>query len=128
MDSPDWLRTQLTSFTCPACGRRYRGSRIKLLAERDGLFFVDLDCSRCGSHTVAIVTVELDESEFAIADMSDVEMAHDAAAHLGEQLPAGAAPVTADDVLEMHEFLARFKGDITALVGSGAGSNGAERR
>jgi len=46
MDSPDWLRTQLTSFTCPACGRRYRGSRIKLLAERDGLFFVDLDCSR----------------------------------------------------------------------------------
>ena len=62
MDSPDWLRTQLTSFTCPACGRRYRGSRIRLLAERDGLFFVDLDCSRCGSHTVAIVTVEIDDA------------------------------------------------------------------
>jgi len=37
MDSPDWLRTQLTSFTCPACGRRYRGSRIKLLADWHGV-------------------------------------------------------------------------------------------
>ena len=70
MDSPDWLRTQLTSFTCPACGRRYRGSRIRFLAERDGLFFVDLDCARCGSHTVAIVTVELDDTEPSIIDVS----------------------------------------------------------
>ena len=85
MDSPDWLRTQLTSFTCPACGRRYRGSRIQLLAERDGLFFVDLDCSRCGSHTVAIVTVESDDAEFSIIDASDIELAVDLEPeHLGE--------------------------------------------
>ena len=130
MDSPDWLRTQLTSFSCPACGRRYRGSRIRLLAEREGLFFVDLDCARCGSHTVAIVTVELDESEFSITDVSDVGIADETLIeHLGETLPAAAAPVTADDVLEMHEFLARFKGDVDALLYSGAGrSDGAERR
>jgi transcription elongation factor Elf1 len=117
MDSPDWLRTQLTSFTCPACGRRYRGSRIRLLAERDGLFFVDLDCSRCGSRTVAIVTVELDESEVAIIDASDIELAvDDEPEHLGEELPAAAALVTADDVLEMHEFLAGFDGDMRTLL------------
>jgi len=117
MDSPDWLRTQLTSFTCPACGRRYRGSRIRLLAERDGLYFVDLDCSRCSSHTIAIVTVETDESEIAIIDASDIERALSAEPdHLGEDLPAGAAPVTADDVLEMHEFLADFEGDMRKLL------------
>jgi len=117
MDSPDWLRTQLTSFTCPACGRRYRGSRIKLLAEREGLFFVDLDCSRCGSHTVAIVTVELDEAELSIIDASDIELAVDLEPeHLGEDLPAAASLVTADDVLEVHELLAGFDGDIQALL------------
>lgn len=117
MDSPDWLRTQLTSFTCPACGRRYRGSRIRLLAERDGLYFVDLDCSRCGSHTVAIVTVELGDTEIAIIDASDIELATDAGPeHLGEELPVGAAPVTADDVLDMHEFLAGFEGDLRKLL------------
>lgn len=117
MDSPDWLRTQLTSFTCPACGRRYRGSRMRLLAERDGLFFVDLDCSRCGSHTVAIVTVELDDSDVTI-EVSDIALAEDALEHLGEELPERAAPVTADDVLEMHEFLVAYAGDVNSLLGA----------
>ncbi len=136
MDGPDWLRTQLTSFTCPACGRRYRGSKIRLLAERDGLFFVDLDCARCGSHTVAIVTVEMDDSRASITEISDLSLSTDfLPEHLGEELPAGAAPVTADDVLEMHEFLARFQGDVSHLFQKGASgaqgaprSDGAERR
>jgi transcription elongation factor Elf1 len=132
MESPDWLRTQLTSFTCPACGRRYRGSKMRLLAEREGLYFVDLDCSRCGSHTVAIVTVELDESEVTIA-VSDV-VGEDEIEHLGEALPTGAAPVTADDVLAMHEFLGRYHGTLTELLETGATgssrprSDGADRR
>src|SRR5215210_9190890 len=121
MDGPDWLRTQLTSFTCPACGRRYRGSKIRLLAERDGLFFVGLDCARCGSHTVAIVTVEIDETSASITDISDLSMSTDELVeHLGEELPPGAAPVTADDVLEMHEFLAAFRGDVSQLFREGA--------
>jgi hypothetical protein len=130
MDGPDWLRTQLTSFTCPACGRRYRGSKIRLLAERDGLFFVDLDCARCGSHTVAIVTVEMDEASASITDISDISLSVDALPeHLGEDLPVGAAPVTADDVLEMHEFLADFKGDVSHLFRLNARrTDGAERR
>ncbi len=130
MDSPDWLRTQLTSFTCPACGRRYRGSRIKLLAEREGLFFVDLDCSRCGSHTVAIVTVESDEAQLSIIDASDIELAVDLEPeHLGEDLPANATLVTADDVLDMHELLTAFEGDMRGLLAAGrGGTDGAARR
>jgi len=130
MDSPDWLRTQLTSFTCPACGRRYRGSRIQLLAERDGLFFVDLDCSRCGSHTVAIVTVETDESEISIIDASDIELAVDLEPeHLGEALPINTELVTADDVLDMHELLTTFEGDMRALLATGRGrTDGAQSR
>jgi predicted RNA-binding Zn-ribbon protein involved in translation (DUF1610 family) len=130
MDGPDWLRTQLTSFTCPACGRRYRGSKIRLLAERDGLFFVDLDCARCGSHTVAIVTVEMDETTASITEISDLSLSNDELPeHYGEELPPGAAPVTADDVLEMHEYLAAFKGDISHLFPHDVPrTDGAERR
>ncbi|MEP7378600.1 MAG: hypothetical protein ABI725_03460 [Chloroflexota bacterium] len=125
MDSPDWLRTQLTSFTCPACGRRYRGSKMRIMAEREGLFFVDLDCSRCGSHTVAIVTVEVGESEVTI-EVSDV-VGEDEIEHFGETLPVGAAPVTADDVLEMHQFLTRFQGNMGELLGTGAANSGRPR-
>ena len=130
MDGPDWLRTQLTSFTCPACGRRYRGSKIRLLAERDGLFFVDLDCARCGSHTVAIVTVEMDDTTASITEISDLSLSTDEIPeHLGEELPAAASLVTADDVLEMHEFLAQFNGDISHLFRHDVPrTDGAERR
>jgi hypothetical protein len=95
---------------------------MRLLAEREGLFFVDLDCSRCGSHTVAIVTVEIDESDVTI-EVSDV-VGEDEIEHLGEPLPLGAAPVTADDVLEMHEFLNVFNGSLGELLEK----DGAERR
>jgi hypothetical protein len=111
MDGPDWLRTQLTSFTCPACGEMYGSGRLRLLAEREGLFFVDIDCPGCASHTVAIVTVEADDAEALIAD---VPGAHADQSPL-EPPPPAAAPVTADDVLEMHEFLARFEGDVGSL-------------
>ena len=101
---------------------------MRLLAERDGLFFVDLDCSRCGSHTVAIVTVELDHSEVTI-EVSDAATPGDFVEHLGEDLPIGASPVTADDVLDMHEFLVRHEGDLSALARPGAQrSDGAGRR
>jgi uncharacterized Zn finger protein len=116
MDGPDWLRVQLDSFACPACGRRYRSSRARLLAERDGLYFVDLDCAKCGSHTVAIVTVDQEDAEVTV---SDLPRADDADEHLGEELPIGAGPVTADDVLEMHEFLAHFHGDVDGLLRAG---------
>ncbi len=90
---------------------------MRVLAERETLFFVGLDCSRCGSHTIAIVTVEVDDSEVTI-EVSDVVGEEDIE-HLGEPLPMGAAPVTADDVLEMHQFLGEFKGKLSDLLETG---------
>jgi hypothetical protein len=125
VDGPEWLSDQLTAFTCPACRRPYRDARISLLAERDGLFFVDLDCAACGSHTVAIVTVGSDDAEGQIAEIPVIA---DDVPSL-EPRPAGGAPVSADDVLEMHLFLAHFRGDVDALFRAGARRpGGAERR
>ena len=107
----DWLQSQLRSFTCPACGDAYGASRMRLLAERDGLYFLDLDCTGCGSRSVAIVTLELDDAEASIADLSN--MPHQLRAL--EQGRPGTPPVSADEVLEMHEFLARFNGNVSHL-------------
>jgi hypothetical protein len=113
----DWLQEQLESFTCPACSQPYRGSEMRLLAERDGLYFLDLDCQGCGSQTVAIVTVEMDDAEASIADLSIVPQRLPPA-----DLPVpGASVVSADDVLEMHEFLARFDGNVSHLLRSATG-------
>lgn len=127
MNGPEWLRSQLTSFTCPACRRHYQAGSIRLLAERDGLFFVDLDCMVCNSHTVAIVTIGSDDAEAAIAEVPLASDIHE----LVESPPSGlpGTPVSADDVLEMHEFLAAFTGDVEQMFRAAARqAGGAERR
>jgi hypothetical protein len=109
MDGSEWLKTQLTSFGCAACGQPYESGRIRLLAEREGLFFVDLGCSHCGTQAVAIVTIQADE---------DDEPHIEAGEHASVTLTATAVadPVSADDVLAVHELLDSFAGGIDELL------------
>jgi hypothetical protein len=107
MDGTDWLRAQLTSFGCAACGEAYDTTGIRVLAERDGLFFVDLGCARCGSQATAIVTITVDEDAEPRADAP--ELAPVAAA-------AAPAPVDLDDVLDVHQVLASWEGDLVGLL------------
>jgi hypothetical protein len=110
MDGADWLRTQLTSFGCAACGAPYEPGRIRLLAERDGLFFVDLACTECTSRAVAIVTIDTDEDDDPRANAGElVQLA------AGEPRPA-APPISIDDVLDMHRFLDGFRGGTVTLL------------
>ncbi len=109
MDGADWLRTQLTSFGCAACGAPYEPGRIRLLAERDGLFFVDLACTECASRAVAIVTVDTDD-DGPRADPGELVQL------TATDAPGAAPPVTSDDVLDMHRFLQRFEGGTVALL------------
>ena len=110
MDGADGLRSQLPSFGCGACGQPYGPGRIRLLAERDGLYFVDLACASCASQAVAIVTIELDEDDVPQAEAGDLIQIVADPAHLPKP------PVTADDVLDMHDLLAGFRGGTMALL------------
>lgn len=112
MDGADWLRTQLTSFGCAACGRAYSAGRIRILAQREELFFVDMGCETCGAQAVAVVTIQLDESDDAYAETGDLEMA---LADTEGAPDAPTVPVGADDLLDMSRFLARFDGDFRSL-------------
>lgn len=121
MDGSEWLKTQLTSFGCAACGQPYESGKIRLLAEREGLFFVDLGCSHCGTQAVAIVTIATDE---------DDELRIDAGEHASVALTAMpvADPVSADDVLAVHKLLDGFAGSINDLLEhfDGRGTAGAQ--
>jgi hypothetical protein len=115
MDGADWLRTQLSAFSCSACGRSYRPSQIRVLAQREELFFVRLSCRGCGTNSVAIVTIHVDETDEARLDAGELE----------ETLDEPREPaVSGDDVLEMHFFLREFDGDFQGLFGNPRGSPG----
>lgn len=120
MDGADWLRTQLTSFGCAACGFAYGETGIRVLAERDGLFFVDLACDMCGSSATAIVTVAVDDD--AGPQAVDPELVRAA-------VPAPAsAPIDLDDVLDVHQVLDAWHGDLVGLLRHLDGAEGTVAR
>ncbi len=115
MEGQEWLRAQLTAFTCSSCGRSYVRSRIRVLAQRDDLWFVSLKCAACGTGALGLVTVrEADEGTESPTPRGDLTAADEARL-------ADSPPLDADDLIEAHRFLDAFDGDFRRLFGGGEG-------
>ena len=94
MDPQDRLQSLLDGIACSVCEASVSGDRIRLLARREDLAFVEIACSGCGSTTLGFVV-----------DGDTVDSA-----------PAFTGPVTADDVLDMHATLEAWQGDLRSLL------------
>jgi hypothetical protein len=95
MDPLDHLLALPDGHRCSVCDERVPAGRVKLLAWRDDLAFLQLDCSACLSTTLG----------FVLAGRSD-----------GPAETQAAAPISSDDVLDMHQLLATWRGDLTGLL------------
>jgi hypothetical protein len=116
MDAEGWLTSELATCACAACGQPYGESQVRLIAQREELFFVDLACPHCGSQAVAIVSIQL-EDDMAVMEDRRLVITADGT---GE---AGSSPaISADDVLDIHALLATFDGDIEQLMAQLDGS------
>jgi hypothetical protein len=93
MDPLDHLRAGADGFQCAVCDGPVPAGSVQLLAHREALAFVQLECAACSSTTLAFVL--------------DGET-HDA--------PPPAPVVTGDDILDMHLFLRDWRGDVAALL------------
>lgn len=111
MDAESWLTSELASFGCAACGQAYGEGHIRLIAQREELFFVDLSCDHCGSQAVAIVTIQIDGEAATLEGGELVRVEGQDREALTER-----APVSADDVLDVHELLDGFEGDVHTLM------------
>jgi hypothetical protein len=93
---PDGLR-------CTVCDERVPADRLRLLAWRDELVFLQIDCGSCLSTTLG----------FVVSGAADEPN--------GPHEASGAPPITSDDVLDMHQFLASWRGDLSGLLESDRG-------
>lgn len=96
MDPQDHLRALLDGVTCSVCDERVPADRVRLLAWRDDLAFLQIDCGACHSTSLG----------FVMAGTPDTT----------EDRPVTPAPVSSDDILDVHEFLSGWQGDLDALV------------
>lgn len=116
MDAESWLASELASFDCAACGRPYGQGHVRLIAQREELFFVDLSCQHCGSQAVAIVTIQVD-GETATLEGGELVRARQSHRHGGgDEVAPGGPPISVDDVLDVHQALEDFEGDMRQLI------------
>jgi hypothetical protein len=103
MDPLDPAPPSADGLTCAVCDGSVPIESVRLLASRDDLAFLELRCADCRSTTLAFVL----------------------AGSTGRLAPVHAgAPVTTDDVLDMHRFLARWQGGLRELVAGGPSEAG----
>ena len=114
MDPRDGLPPFANGVDCGACGGLVPLERIRILASRDDLTFVELDCPGCRSESLGIIV----KSSGGPASGTTY----------GEFLPADdarfreALPIGPDDVRTVRELLAR--GDLDAFVGRSRDARG----
>jgi hypothetical protein len=119
MHAHERLRALLAATGCTACGGPLEADRIRVLAERDDLAFVELPCASCGSAALAVVTgAGTGEPRVDLAagdDLAGDDLAGDADG------TSSAPPIDEDDVLAMRELLRSHRGDLRSLLGGGDG-------
>jgi hypothetical protein len=101
MDPLDHLDPLPDGLRCSVCDEPVPVARVRLLARRDDLVFLQIDCPACSSATLGFV---LDGRMDGAAPAID------------------RPPIDADDVLDMHELLAGWQGGLTGLLAGEADS------
>ena len=99
------IKSLMASMKCGACGQRYEVGDINILGHHEGLWFLSVICPAC--HTRCLVAAVLREGKTTevITDLTEAEL--DKFKNVGT--------LTADDVLDMHNFLKDFDGEFSRL-------------
>jgi hypothetical protein len=87
------LRQVLQNARCGACGSRYSSGDLAFLENNDNVWILMAVCPACDTQAMIMVVVEQQPAE-------------------EKQQP----PLTADDVLDLHEMLRNHTGDIRSLL------------
>ena len=106
MDHRDHLRALPDGLACTVCNEPVPADRIRLLARREDLTFIQVDCARCGSATLEFVA-----EARPVGAVSDL-------------LPA----ITTEDVFAIHEFLDDWQGDLRTLFSTRQGVSSPSER
>jgi DNA-directed RNA polymerase subunit RPC12/RpoP len=100
------IKKLVASVKCGVCGQRYELGNINILGHRQDLWYMGARCSACHTRSLVAVVVKEDRVREVITDLADTEL--DKFKDMGV--------LTADDVLDMHNFLKEFSGDFSQLL------------
>lgn len=99
------IKKILATMKCGICGQKYETLNIKILGHRDELWFLSVFCQCCCSQGLVAAVVKEGNRAELVTDLKPEEL----------NRFEGKEGIKADDVLDVHQFLKSFDGDITTL-------------
>ena len=103
------LREQAKNYDCSVCGTNHSKSDISVLGKREGGWVVRVTCVKC--ETAITLLVYVGEQNEAKAKPLPAAKALSAELSRRPRRP----PVTLDEVLDAHDLLEAFNGDVREL-------------
>ena len=99
------LKRLMTSIECDGCGQCYEIDNIDVLGHHEGLWFLRAICPSCHAQCLVAAVIKEGRAPEVITDLTETE--------LDRFRDEGI--LTADDALDMHNFLRDFGGDFSRL-------------
>jgi hypothetical protein len=87
---------------CSVCGHHYGVEEIEVVGRQDECWFLSMVCEECRSQGLVAAMVGRNGPVEIVTDIDEDE-------------PVELEPLTIEDVLEMHRFLAGFDADFKSL-------------
>ena len=95
----------MSSVKCAVCGQCYGEGDIKILGHQEDLWVLDVACSACRTRCLVAAAIKEEMAPAVITDLTEPEL----------EKYRNADVLTADEVLDMHRFLADFDGNFSRL-------------
>lgn len=104
MDAFNLIQNFFTRMRCNFCSHSFEPDDIQLIRQDEGIYIVNVFCNHCRTQNgVAMVGVEMPEQQTYFEDPELTEQEIERLADL--------KPISADDVLEAHEFFSQLDSD-----------------
>jgi len=95
----------MASIKCGICGQCYEVDNISVLGHQQDLWFLNAFCSACHTRCLVAAIVEEGRVPKVITDLTEAEL----------ERFRNMDTLTADEVLDMRNFLKDFDGDFSQL-------------
>ncbi len=95
------LKNLQKMMKCPSCGASYKMEEVQFLGQVDGLFLMQMSCGKCELPVWMNFMANKDykKSTKIMSDLSSEDLEKDMD-----------NPITADEMIEFHNFLENFEG------------------
>jgi hypothetical protein len=99
------IKKLMASIKCGVCGQHYEIDNIDILGHEENLWFLRVGCVACHTQYLAAAVIKDGKTPDIITDLTEAEL--DKFGKIGR--------LTADEVLDMHNFLKGFDGNFIRI-------------